>query len=449
MAEHSKDGLATFFEVGRLSRRSVLTGAAMLAASPLLAGIAGAEDKIDMKIAWWGSDDRHQKTLKLLKLFETKHPGLSMQAQYGGLIGYQDKLSTQFAGGSGPDVMQIADNREALIASGRLLELDAAVSSGAINLADANKSVVETIKVGGKLYSVPWGLACGCYFLDTKVFSDSKVDLPGGDWTWDQYAEKAKAISKASGGKIYGSADIWAPSGTRALYPFEFFLRQRGLSTFTADGKLGFKDGELTEWFTFWDDLRKAGAVPPADITAAESGFETSPIISGKAAMYPVNSSIASSLQALTKNKLVCSTTPTGIGSKALSGPKVGAFINASIQIFVNAASKHPDLAIAFLDFVTNDPDAAKIQLMARGAPLSSKMSELVLPLVSPIEQSMVDVIRYVQEHAQPEAVAWPTTGGQIQDLMQRSHQAIAFGQGNIADTVTSFFDEAGTILGQ
>ncbi len=139
-----------------------------------------------MLVAWWGSDDRHQKTLKLLKLFESKHPGLKMDAQYGGLIGYQDKISTQFAGGSAPDIMQISDNREALIASGRLLQLDDAIASDKINLADANKSVVETIKVGGKLYSIPWGLACGCYFLDTKVFQDTNVALPGPDWTWDQ-----------------------------------------------------------------------------------------------------------------------------------------------------------------------------------------------------------------------------------------------------------------------
>lgn len=441
------DDFARFAGSGELSRRSLLIGTAILAGSGLLPEFANAQQAAEMLVAWWGSDDRHQKTLKLLKLFETKHPGLKMDAQYGGLIGYQDKISTQFAGGNAPDIMQISDNREALIASGRLLQLDDAIASGKIDLTDANKSVVETVKVGGKLYSIPWGLACGCYFLDTKAFEDAKVELPGPDWNWDQYAEKAKAINKASGGKIYGSADIWAPAGTRSLYPFEFFLRQRGKSTFTTDGQLGFDQAELTEWFTFWDDLRKAGGVPPAEITAAEGGYETSPIITGKAAMYPVNSSIASSLQALTKNKLVCAVIPNGINSKALSGPTVGAFVNASMQVFVNAASKHTDLAVEFLNLITNDPDAANIQLMARGVPLSAKITQAILPKVSPIEQSMADVIKYTQDHAAAPGITWPTTGGQVQDLMQRSHQAVAFGQSNVADTVSKFFDEAGIIL--
>src|SRR3569623_3649086 len=94
---------------GRLNRRNVLLGTASLAAFPLLGGIAWAQDKIDMRINWWGSDDRHQKTLKLIKLFEQKNPGIKMTPEYGGLIGYQDKLSTEFAGGHAPDVMQLAD----------------------------------------------------------------------------------------------------------------------------------------------------------------------------------------------------------------------------------------------------------------------------------------------------------------------------------------------------
>jgi multiple sugar transport system substrate-binding protein len=434
-------------ERSRMRRRTVLTGALALAASPLLLRSAGAQQPAEMLIAWWGSDDRHQKTLKIMKLFEEKHPGLKLDPQYGGLIGYDDKIATQFAGGSAPDVMQISDNREALAASGRVLELDDAISSGAINLSDANKSVIETIKIGGKLYSIPWGLACGCYFLDTKVFADSGVDLPGLDWNWDSYAEKAKAITKASSGKVYGSCDIWAPAGTRSLYPFEFFLRQRGKSTFTTDGQLGFEKAELTEWFTFWDELRKAGGTPPAEVTASEGGFETSPLITGKAAMYPINSSIASSLQGLTKNKLACATFPNGKGSKSLSGDTYGSFINSSIQVYVNAATKHQDLAIQFLNFITNDVDAAKIHLMARGAPLSSKIAQLLQSQVSPVEQSMVEVILSVQQNAVPQIVSWPIAGGQVQDLMQRSHQAIAFEQDTVEGTVNKFFDESGILL--
>jgi multiple sugar transport system substrate-binding protein len=59
----------------------------------------------------------------------------------------------------------------------------------------------------------------------------------------------------------------------------------------------------------------------------------------------------------------------------------------------------------------------------------------------------MADVVLYVQQKAVPQIVSWPVTGGQVQDLMQRSHQAIAFGQDTVEGTVNKFFDEAGIIL--
>ncbi len=428
------------------TRRAVLLGGAALAAGAT--SDARAQTPAGkMRISWWGSDDRHQRTLKIIKLWEARNPGMTLTPEYGGFLGYQDKLSTEFAGRNAPDIMQIADNRESLIASGRLLLLDDYVASGKFDLSSANPGVLETVKVNHKLYGVPWGLATGCFFLDTKLFADAKTELPGPDWTWDEYARKATAIAKGLPKGMYGSADIWAPAGTRSLYGLEFFIRQRGLTAFTPDGKLGFGKNELTEWFTFWDDLRRAGAVPPAEVTALENGFETSPVIAGRAAMYPVNSSIASSLQALAKNKLVVATFPNGIGSKALSGPQYGQFINSSLQVYINADTKYKPLAVDFLNAITNDPEMAKIQLMSRGVPLSAKITDLIMPDIAPVEQSMTEVIRFVQAHATKLFVAWPKAGTQIQDLMQRSHQQIAFGQASIKDTVTRFFDDAGLIV--
>ncbi len=447
MKQRNRNIDAAASRFGQPSRRSVLLGAGALLSGTALVGHAKAQEPAKMRISWWGSDDRHQKTLKLIKLWESRNPGVTMSAQYGGLIGYQDKLSTEFAGRNAPDIMQISDNRKSLIASGRLLQLDDYIASGELDLSSANKSVLETLKVNGKLYSIPWGLAGGCWFFDTKVFADSKVELPKADWTWDEYAEKAKAISKVAPKGLYGSADIWAPTGTRALYPFEFFLRGRGKTAFTPAGKLNFGKEELTEWLTFWDEMRKAGAVPPAEVTALENGFETSPIITGRAAMYPINSSIASSLQGLAKNKLVVSPFPTGVGSKVLSGTQYGAFINTSLQVYANADTKYKKLAINFLNAITNDPEIAKIHLMARGVPLSSKMAQLVSPDISEIEQSMVQMVQYTQDKAASLFVPWPKAGSQIQDLMQRSHQQIAFGQSTVPQTVTRFFDEAGQIM--
>jgi multiple sugar transport system substrate-binding protein len=444
-----------------LSRRSILIGSAAAAGTFLLAacsspaptgGDAGAASgaPADLAISWWGSDDRHQKTLALLKLYSQKHPEVTFQPTYGGLVGYQDKMVTEFSGGNGPDVMQVADKLP-FIAGGQFLQLDKYVKDNTLDLSKADQKTIDAQKIDGKLYTLPWGLAAGVMFYDTKVFSDAGIKGAEMAWTWDTYREVCQTIVDATPDGFYGSADIWAPAGTGAWAPFTSLLMSRNLLPYSDDGKkLAFEKAQLKEWFSFWDDMRKDGLVTPADITALEAGFETSPLISGKAAIYPINSSIASSLQGLAKNPLGITTLPTGAKStKYLKADRFGQYINASLTLAANSKSKNPQAVVDFMNFMINDPDANKITLMARGVPMSSEMVTLVTPLVSPVEKSMIDSIAYIQKNAVADVPAPPVADGQIGTLFGRSHQSIAFEQASIDDTVDSFFTEANRLLGQ
>lgn len=441
-----------------LSRRSILVGSAAAAGTFLLAACtspgttasstgAASGAPADLAISWWGSDDRHQKTLAMLKLYSQKHPEVTFEPTYGGLIGYQDKMVTQFSGGNGPDVIQLAD-RLPFIANKQLLGLDKYVKDDSLDLSKTDKTTIDAQRVEGKLYTLPWGLAAGVMFYDTKVFSEAGVKDAEMAWTWDTYRGVCETIVKATPDGFYGSADIWAPAGTGAWAPFVSLLLSRELRPYNEEGKLDFKKEQLKEWFSFWDDMRKDGLVTPPDITALEAGYETSPIVMGKAAIYPINSSIASSLQALAKNPLGITTLPTGAKStKYLKADKFGQYINASIILGANAKSKSSQAVIDFMNFMINDPDANKITLMSRGVPMSSEIVKLVTPLVSPVEKSMIDAIAYIQKNAVPDVLAPPVADGQISSLFGRSHQSIAFGQASVDDTVDSFFTEATRLL--
>ena len=37
---------------------------------------------------------------------------------------------------------------------------------------------------------------------------------------------------------------------------------------FTSDHELGFEAADMAEWFQYWEDMRKAGGAPPADVQA-------------------------------------------------------------------------------------------------------------------------------------------------------------------------------------
>lgn len=411
-------------------------------------GSPGGAANASMRMSWWGADDRHEKTLALLDLYEQNHPEVQFTPNYGGFVGYQDKAVTELSGGGGPDVMQIAD-RLPLIANGSLLQLDPFIESGAIDLSDANSNTVALQQFEGDQYTLPWGLATGVMFYDRKVFDAVGLGAPPNAWTWDEYRETAKAITEATPEGVYGSADIWAPAGTRAWAPFISFLLSRGIQPYTPDGQINFTPEILTEWFTFWQGMLEDGYVPPPSVTAQEAGFETSPLVTKVAAIYPINSSIASSLQGLTENPLGLTTLPTGLDSVThLPAEEFGQYINASITIGGNANTEFAEQVADFINFTLNDPEANKITLMSRGVPLSKSMAELVEPLVTPIEREMSEVVTFVQDNAAPEVVTFPTADGEMTTLMQNSHQAIAFGQADIQSTVDQFFTQAARLLG-
>ena len=83
-----------------LSRRAAATA---LVAAPWV----HAEPTRTLRFAWWGGNARHQATLAALRLFEQRHPGLRVKAEYMGFNGYLERLTTQIAGRSEPDLMQI------------------------------------------------------------------------------------------------------------------------------------------------------------------------------------------------------------------------------------------------------------------------------------------------------------------------------------------------------
>ena len=68
---------------------------------------ASADETITLRFSWWGGDARHEATMKVIEQFEELHPNITIEPEYGSSDGYNDKLATQLAGGTAPDIIQI------------------------------------------------------------------------------------------------------------------------------------------------------------------------------------------------------------------------------------------------------------------------------------------------------------------------------------------------------
>src|SRR5581483_8805451 len=127
------------------------TGAATAAPA---AAAASSADQIEMRFAWWGSQDRHDRTIKAIQLFQQKHPNITFSWEFAGFQDYFTKMTTEASGGGLPDLMQ-QDYAfvSQWVSNNLLMPLDDFISDNTINLSTVAKNTIDGGRINGKMYA--------------------------------------------------------------------------------------------------------------------------------------------------------------------------------------------------------------------------------------------------------------------------------------------------------
>jgi multiple sugar transport system substrate-binding protein len=389
-------------------------------------------------MAWWGGDARHEMMNTLLDLFEQRNPGITISREYSDFGPYWDKLSTQVAGGNAPDLMHFnLSYTGEYVEKGVVLNLASLIDSGTLNVADFDPVVLDSGKVDGELYYVSLGNSAPSAVYNTAMFARAEVAPPSPAWTWDDFVKTATDVTTALGQGFYGSSD-------QAAYgdAIEVFLRQRGKSLFAPEGiELNFAEQDLADWLAMWDGLRQAGAIPPTDV-AVESAqkAETSVLATGKAAIHFHPANNLKVWQRLLTDDLSLVGLPL-----ASAGEEAGYFV-VGAYLGVSAKTEHPDECAAVINFMVNDPEAARIYKAEHGPPGSLAMREVVAPVLDPSDQEVFAFMVEVTQSTTPISPQ-PRPYAEILDLLSRTNQDIGFGAKSVEQAVDDFFSESETIL--
>ena len=70
-------------------------------------GESDGGEPVTLRFSWWGADVRHEATLAAIEAYQKANPNVSIEAEYQGFEGYQQKMMTQLTGGTAPDLIQI------------------------------------------------------------------------------------------------------------------------------------------------------------------------------------------------------------------------------------------------------------------------------------------------------------------------------------------------------
>ncbi|WP_332774842.1 ABC transporter substrate-binding protein [Polaromonas sp.] len=413
-------------------RQFVTTAGAATATLSLSPALSLAQAAARLRCFWWGNPDRDRRTKAMLDAY-SKKSGTQIAAESLGWGDYWTKLGTQTAGGNAPDLIQMDyrylfeyARRETLLPLDKLLPLP-----------DFSPQERDGGKVDGKLYGVSLGSNSKAMVYDTGMLEKVGVKTMDMNWTWDDFAKIAGDISKINPGKYWGASD-----NSRWEQGFEQWLNQRGKMLYTADGKAAFTRDDVAAWFDLWDKLRKAGAVPPAEVGATNNGkVEEYEITRGLAAMSFVNSNQIVAFQGLNKNKLAISVFPrTKTGTS-------GHYIKPSQMMSISSRCKAPEEAARIIQFMVNDPEGVRILGIERGVPCSVAARAVLTPELDALGKMQVDFIAALSKVAVALPPPPPKGAGEVENLLRRVADSVAFGRVSIKDAAQQFHTEVQGIL--
>lgn len=172
------------------TRRAVLGRGAALAAALALPGCGGAADRIDL----WAMGS---EATRLPQLFARALPALAGRVKVQALpwTAAHSKLLTSYAGGSLPLVGQLGNSWIAeMVALGAIRPVPERLAA---LLEDQFPAVIETNRVGGKLYGLPWYVDTRLQFYRKDLFARAGYAAPPA--RWDEWKIAAHKVLKSGG----------------------------------------------------------------------------------------------------------------------------------------------------------------------------------------------------------------------------------------------------------
>ncbi|MBX6722854.1 MAG: extracellular solute-binding protein [Dactylosporangium sp.] len=398
---------------------------------------SGSGGQVQLSFSWWGDASRAKATQDAVDLFQKKFPNIKVTTQYAPFGDFFTKLATQVAGGNAPDLFQI-DRGYVNEYAQRGALYDISKFSSELDLSKWDQSFANSGKIDGKLVAVPFAQNSQTIVIDKTLLDKYGVPLPDKNWTWDDLAAWAKQVYDKSGGKVHGFAD---PGST---YPaFESWLVQHGKHLYDDQGKLGYTAQDVADFWNFCTQLRKSGAATTAELTATITGTPADePLPKGKAAAEWDYDSLYTLYVAATKDELVMYPLPQVNGNTGML-PKPAQMLS------VYSKSKHPKEAVQLMNFLLNDPEAAKALGASRGLqPNLDIRADMASSATDPAVKAVYAYEAENKDKLNPASVTPPKGDSQVLTLMQRMYQEVAFERQSVQKAAESFYSQVQQTIG-
>ena len=323
---------------------------------------------VTLTMTAWGGDVDKKTYEQRLELAHNKYPNITVKLQMSpGGEDYAQKISTAIAGGTGPDILEIAEQTPAFGSKNQIRALDDNIAGSKLDLnAMYGDRVPKIFQYDGKQYAMPDRSGAMVLYYNKKMFDAAGVAYPTVDWGWDDLLAASQKLTIREGDQV----KQWG-FGTISWYPYWMtFLYQNGGQVLDDARKPVINSAQNVEAMQWYNDLAWKHKVSPTLRDWANYGKGVGPdqlFAQGKLAMEITgfwNLAAANSVQGLDWD-----VAPLWRGKQRATS----AFFNG---LAISRTSKHPDEAWKVIEFLASEEGQLPIIDNAEDAPANLKVQQ-------------------------------------------------------------------------
>lgn len=377
----------------------------------------GEEEQITLRMAWWGSQTRHDITTQVIEMYEEEHPNINIEYEFYSFDDYFTKLKTLVASDQVWDIFQLGGNFPMYM--DKIYFLNEFIESGVVDVSEIPEAYLQiTQDTDGNQIGLSNGLNTYGIAYDVDMFNEAGVPLPTENWTWDDYANAAMKIKENTG--HYGSSGF---TSSEFIAGCSTYIGQQGkvgeYAFFNLDlTGMGFKDPSMLEgYIQMRADLINAGASPDAGAEMEISNIENDFLVTGEAGMTWV------AVNQFPTIYDICAAEGRTLGLAPLprvtaDGPS-GAAIQSSQMLCVSQDSQHKEAAAAFISWFQNSIECNNVLRGERGIPVNNQVREALKADLTDGQKIMYDFVDLVGTFEVPDKINVLSPDGQDQVVDQ------------------------------
>lgn len=354
------------------------------------------DETVELRVSWWGGEARHEGTLAAIDTYMKNNPNVKIEAEYSGWDGYYQKLVTQLAGNTAPDLMQIDYKWLYNLRRQGKFFTDPREMKDIIDISGFSQASLDAISVDGELQGLPTGLNAAGMIYNKEFFKKNNIPEDIDYWNWDNLIEIGKKVHDADPNQYLLNE---FPSSIVSLC--DMYLEQEGKEIVKSDYTLGVNAEELTGAYEYIQKLFDNNVITP---------FEESALFQDKTEQYPkwLNGEmgmfiqVASVIPALSSNFEVGVTRVPLMDGAELSGVS----INATNIFAINENGEHKEEVAKFINWMLNDEEGIKILKDVRGVQSTENGRKILTEsgAINPVISQAIDIAAKYPGKASSEA---------------------------------------------